>query len=91
MVYGPLGLWGESMVETGQDTPLHIGSDDSFNCSNHHLVVSGDERQGLAFSLGTAGSPDTMDIGVGTGRNIVIDHMRYPGNIDSPRCDVRCY
>lgn len=60
-----------------------------FNSSKHFAVFAHDERDGVPAQPGSSGAADTMYVVTGVARNIVIDHMGNPVDIDAARCDIR--
>ena len=51
---------------------------------DHGLVVSGRQGEGIAIAGGATGPADSMNIGIGGVRDVVVDHVGNPGHIDSP-------
>ena len=82
-----VGRWpGE--IEAVHRAVLHPTAQHLFDGTDHGLVVSGRQSEGIAIAGGATGPPDTMDIGIGGVRDVVVDHVGNPGHIDSPCGDV---
>ena len=81
------GLWpGE--IEAVHRAVLQPTAQNLLDGTDHGLVVSGRQGEGIAISGGAAGPADTMNIGICGVRDVVVDHVGNPGHIDSSCGDV---
>jgi len=55
---------------------------------HHFLVLTGNKGKRFATAGRSACSSDAVNVCIGGGRNVKVDDMRNPGNIDSTRGDV---
>ena len=51
-------------------------------------LARGDERDRLAAPPGAAGAADAVHVGLGVGRDVVVDHVRDPLHVEAARGDV---
>jgi len=82
-----------SHVGAGVDAALGIrrdlGLESSLNLLEHGLVgFAADERNTQTFGSETAGTTDTMEVGVGVGRQVVVDGQVDSLNVDTTAEDV---
>ena len=84
------GRWpGE--IEAVHRAVLHPTAQHLLDCTDHGLVVSGHQGEGIAIAGGATGPADTMNIGIGGVRDVVVDHVGNPSHIDSPCGNVGGY
>ena len=81
------GRWpGE--IEAVHRAVLHPTAQNLLDGTDHALVVSGRQGEGIAIAGGATGPADTVNIGIGGVRDVVVDHVGNPRHIDSPCGDV---
>ena len=98
MAWAPLAQWSGRChlfagsrpggIEAVHRTVFHPTAQNVLDGTDHGLVVSGGQGEGIAIAGGAAGPADTMNIGICGVRDVVVDHVGNPGHIDSPCCDV---
>ena len=101
MAWAPMLLWSgrcdmvagrwPGEIEAVHGAVLHPAAQNLLDCTDHGLVVSGRQGEGIAIAGGATGPADTMNIGIGGVRDVIVDHVGNPGHIDSPCGDVGGY
>ena len=70
---------------------LDICTDDSIDGADDIFVFFGNQGERFTAVCCPAGSADAVNVGIGSGWNIVIDDMGNPGNVYAPSGDIGGY
>ena len=79
------------IIKTLEDSSFDFFTENALNTPDQRLVFPGDEREGVSGLCRPASPPDTVCVGISRARNIIVDDVRYRGDVDAPSCDVRSY
>ena len=79
---------GDVVVKTWQGPVLDLRIYDSANGTNHLPIISGNKSERFATASGPAGPADAVNVGFRRCRDIIVDDMRNPGNVNSARGDI---
>ena len=67
---------------------LDLRTDNSIDRTNHVPVVSGNKRERFTAASCPACPSDAVNVCLGGGRDIVVDDMRNPGNVNTASGDI---
>ena len=70
---------------------FQLAAENPRNLAHQTPVFTADKRDRVPGCTGTAGAADAVGLGNGGCRNVIIDYMRDPADIDAAGGDVRCH
>ena len=76
------------VIEVRQGSPLYGSAKGLIDGAYHIFIFSGNKRECFATARRAAGAPDSMNVCIGRGRDIVVDDMGNPGDINAPGGDI---
>ncbi len=80
---GPFKPFGQQIGDRRNRRHRHFRLGDLFDAAQQSLLAWVENRDGCAFSAGSAGSPDAMHVHFRRRGQIKIDHVRHTGNIQT--------
>ena len=79
------------VIEIVEMSALYRTTQQPFNATHHASIIVGRQGKGVAGASGATGPADAVNIGLGSVRDIIVDHMGYLGNIDTAGSDISGY
>ena len=78
----------DSVVKTGQSPSLQGFMEQTLDGPHHSLVLRGYQRKSVPTSRSPTCAADAVNVGFSRVRNIVVNDVGYPGDVDSPGGDI---
>jgi len=77
-----------SVVETRQSPSLQGFAEQTLNGPHYSFVLRGYQRKGVPISRSPTCAADAVNVGFGSVRNVVVNDVGNPGDVDSPGGDI---